>query len=181
MKLQSHFILMSDYNQRINSQIYNVVKELGETQINADRGAYFKSIIATLNHLFVGDLIWLARFSLHCERYLSLQALSVFPQPTGLDNILFANFTSLFEARKKVDLLLCKWLKNEVQENDFNGSLRYCNSKGVVSERDFGELVSHLFNHQTHHRGQLSTLLNQMGYDIGVTDFLLEIPEKQGQ
>jgi uncharacterized damage-inducible protein DinB len=54
MKLQSHFILMSEYNQRINSQIYNVVKELGEAEINADRGAYFKSMMATLNHRLVG-------------------------------------------------------------------------------------------------------------------------------
>jgi uncharacterized damage-inducible protein DinB len=178
MNIQRHFILMSDYNQRMNKQIYNVVKALGETEINADRGAYFKSIIGTLNHILVGDLIWLTRFSMHSERYISLQALAVFPKPTGLDQIIFADFKSLFETRQKVDLLISTWLKNEVKENDFNAFLRYSNMKGVVSEGDFGELVSHLFNHQTHHRGQLSTLLNQMNYDIGDTDFLFEIPDK---
>lgn len=177
MNLQSHFILMSDYNQRMNNQFYRAIKELGEHQINKDRGAYFKSIMGTLNHLLVGDIIWLTRFSKHSPRYLSLQTLSDLPKPKGLNDILFSNFELLLEARNKVDLLICQWLNIEVEENDFNALLAYSNTKGVVSRRDFGELVSHLFNHQTHHRGQLSTLLNQMNLDIGATDYLFEIPE----
>jgi uncharacterized damage-inducible protein DinB len=170
---------MSDYNQRMNSQFYKAIKELSESDMNEDRGAFFKSIIGTLNHILVGDLIWLTRFSKHSERYISLATLSDLPKPEGLDDVVLSNFTLLLEAREKVDLLICQWLKSETKENDFDTSLEYSNTKGVVSKRDFGELVSHLFNHQTHHRGQLSTLLNQMKLDIGVTDFLLEIPEHQ--
>ena len=179
MNLQSHFILMSDYNQRMNSQFYSVVKELGDYDINKDRGAYFQSILGTLNHILVGDIIWLTRFSKHSTRYVSLTALSDFPKPKGLDDIVFSNFTLLFAAREKVDLLICQWLKREAKETDFDELLAYSNTKGVVSKRDFGELVSHLFNHQTHHRGQLSTLLNQIKLDIGATDYLFEIPEHQ--
>lgn len=47
----------------------------------------------------------------------------------------------------------------------------------VISTRNFGELICHLFNHQTHHRGQLSTLLSQLELNLGVTDFLIDIPE----
>ena len=177
MNLQNHFILMSVYNQRMNRQFYKVVKELNDSDINEDRGAFFKSIIGTLNHILVGDLIWLTRFSKHSERYTSLATLSDLPQPKGLDDVLFSNLTLLLESRKKVDFLICQWLKNETKENDFNTLLEYSNTKGVVSKRDFGELLSHLFNHQTHHRGQLSTLLNQLKLDVGVTDFLIEIPE----
>ncbi|MFT6986914.1 MAG: putative damage-inducible protein DinB [Psychromonas sp.] len=179
MNLQSHFILMSDYNQRMNSQIYNLVKELDERDVNDDRGAYFKSIIGTLNHILVGDLIWLTRFSKHSNRYRSLVDLSDLPKPKGLDDIIFSDLSLLLEARQKVDLSICRWLKNETIENDFDKLLAYSNTKGVVSKRDFGELISHLFNHQTHHRGQLSTLLNQMKLDIGVTDYLFEIPENK--
>lgn len=177
MNLQSHFILMADYNQRMNRQFYKVVKELNDSDINEDRGAFFKSIIGTLNHILVGDLIWLTRFSKHSERYISLATIADFPKPKGLDDIIFSNFTLLYEAREKVDMLLCTWLQNETLEIDFDKLLAYSNTKGVVSKRDFGELVSHLFNHQTHHRGQLSTLLNQLKLDIGVTDYLFEIPE----
>ncbi|MAC46924.1 MAG: hypothetical protein CMI12_08730 [Oceanospirillum sp.] len=56
--------------------------------------------------------------------------------------------------------------------------MSYSNTQGIVSQRNFAELVSHLFNHQTHHRGQVSTLLSQNGIDIGITDFLMEIPDK---
>lgn len=163
----------------MNGQIYTVVKELNEGDINEDRGAFFNSIIGTLNHILVADLIWLTRFSMLSERYVTSETLSDFPTPNGLGDILFSNFTSLLEAREKLDLLIRSWLNDEIRENDFNKLLEYSNTKGVVSKRDFGELVSHLFNHQTHHRWQLSTLLNQMKHDIGTTDFLLEIPNKR--
>lgn len=178
MNLQNHFILMSEYNRRMNNQIYKVVRGLEESELHEDRGAFFKSIIGTLNHILVGDIIWLTRFSKHSERYISLAELAEFPKPKGLDHILFSNLISLIEAREKVDLLIYSWLKNETKEGDFNKLLGYSNTKGIVSKRDFGELISHLFNHQTHHRGQLSTLLNQMNLDIGATDFLFAIPEE---
>jgi len=177
MNLQGHFILLSEYNQRMNRQLYGAIKELSVNDLNEDRGAYFKSIIGTLNHILVGDIIWLTRFSKHSKRYTSLVALLDLPKPKGLDDVVFSDFTLLLEAREKVDLLICNWLESETKENDFNELLEYSNTKGIVSKRDFGELVSHLFNHQTHHRGQLSTLLNQIQLDVGVTDFLLEIPE----
>lgn len=177
MNLQSHFILMSDYNQRMNRQCYKAVKDLNDSDINKDRGAFFKSIIGTLNHILVGDIIWLTRFSKHSERYISLATLSDFPKPNGLDDIIFSKFTLLLGFREKVDLLICQWLKSETNENDFNTLLEYSNTKGVLSKRDFGGLLSHFFNHQTHHRGQLSALLNQIKIDVGVTDFLLEIPD----
>jgi len=179
MNLQSHFILMSKYNLRMNNQVYNFIRELNDVELNRDRGAYFQSIMGTLNHILVGDLIWLTRFSTHSERYVSLLALSMFPKPSGLNSIVFSSLSSLIEAREKIDLLLCNWLENETNENDFNELLSYSNSKGVESERDFGELLSHLFNHQTHHRGQLSTLLHQIKIDVGVTDFLYEIPDSK--
>lgn len=106
-------------------------------------------------------------------------ALSTYPKPTSLNSTVFSSLSSLIEAREKIDLLICNWLENETKENDFNKLLAYSNTKGVISECDFGELVSHLFNHQTHHRGQLSTLLNQINSDIGVTDFLCEIPDSK--
>jgi uncharacterized damage-inducible protein DinB len=49
-------------------------------------------------------------------------------------------------------------------------------TRGIASEKNFAELLSHFFNHQTHHRGQVSTLLSQLGADVGITDFLVDIP-----
>ncbi|RJE77579.1 diguanylate cyclase [Pseudoalteromonas sp. MSK9-3] len=177
MNVKNHFILMSYHNTRMNKQIYSVAQNLSKEALNENRGAFFKSIIGTLNHILTGDLVWLTRFSQFSERYTTLHRLSNFPYPKRLDDILYSDFHSLQATRKEVDSLIELWLKNDTEEGDFDNQLQYTNSQGVISRRDFGELISHLFNHQTHHRGQLTTLFSQMQYDVGPTDFLLEIPD----
>lgn len=177
MKYQSHFLLMADYNLRMNEQFYEAAGKLTQEEVSADKGAFFGSILGTLNHILVGDLIWLSRFSTHSTRYQSLKTLQELPQPEGLDQILYPSLELLAPVRQQIDAAIKRWLENEVEESDFTKTLTYKNVKGVTSERNFGELVSHFFNHQTHHRGQASTLLNQLGVDVGVTDFLIDIPD----
>ncbi|WP_428035399.1 DinB family protein [Amphritea sp.] len=177
MDIREHFILMADYNIRMNGQIYSACSGLSTEKLSADRGAFFGSLLGALNHLVVGDLLWLARFSAHSQRYHSLSKLSALPTPTSLDEILYADLASLVSVRTTLDRLIRQWLSEEVSADDFNRPLVYANSKGVVSERDFGELVCHFFNHQIHHRGQITTLLSQENIDVGVTDFLIDIPD----
>ncbi len=179
MDIAQHYILMADYNQRMNGQVYDACARLNADQLSEDRGAFFGSILGTLNHILVGDLLWLARFKLHSDRYHSLTVLGTLakPAPGKLDDILYVDLLSLKNARNAVDNTIKQWLSEEVSVEDFNRTLVYANSKGEVSERLFGELVSHFFNHQTHHRGQVSTLLSQQNIDIGVTDMLIDIPD----
>ncbi|MFC3150755.1 DinB family protein [Litoribrevibacter euphylliae] len=177
MEYQSHFILMADYNLRMNEQFYEAAGKLSEEEVSADKGAFFGSILGTLNHILVGDLIWLSRFSTHSTRYQSLRALKDLPQPEGLDHVLYPSLELLTPVRQQVDASIKRWLETEVEASDFTKTLTYQNVKGVTSERNFGELASHFFNHQTHHRGQASALLNQLGVDVGVTDFLIDIPD----
>lgn len=73
----------------------------------------------------------------------------------GLADILYADLTAYRQARETVDAALINWLSHDIDEGDFNRNLVYSNTKGVKSSRNFGELVCHLFNHQTHHRGQV--------------------------
>lgn len=63
-----------------------------------------------------------------------------------------------------------------VTQADLDHVLQYASMKGVVSRKRFGDLLLHFFNHQTHHRGQATTLLTQAGQDVGTTDLLLLIP-----
>jgi len=175
-----HFQLMAQYNLRMNTQVYAAASQLSADELSQDTGAFFKSIIGTLNHILVGDLFWLNRFALlhgtDSNQLSSLKALKTFPKPSALNQILFENFYELKEARKHLDLMIQEWLTKDACHEDFKRILTYHNSKGEGASRDFGELVAHLFNHQTHHRGQVSTLLSQNGVDVGGTDFLMEIP-----
>ncbi len=175
MPSATHFQYMANYNQRLNTQVYEAAEQLSSEELAADMGAFFKSILGTLNHILVGDLFWLNRFAA-IESFTSLQALKDFPKPNKLDQILFEDFQQLKQSRIKLDSLISEWLHTNATETDFQQNLTYKNSKGEASTRNFGELLHHLFNHQTHHRGQVSTLLSQKGIDVGVTDFLIDIP-----
>lgn len=179
MTLVSHFQLMAGYNTRMNTQIYNAASELSTEVLSKDMGAFFGSVLGTLNHILVGDLIWLSRFALHSERYTALQAVGDFPSPLSLSHLMYSDFDVLRQARVSLDETIERWCL-EIKEADFCLDMVYKNTKGIESQRNFGELVAHLFNHQTHHRGQVSVLLSQEGHDIGVTDFLIDIPDSRG-
>ena len=176
MSKMDHFQLMSTYNIRMNRQVYHAALSLPQALREQDMGAFFKSISGTLNHILVGDVIWFSRFAKHSENYLSLGKLSQIVQPKALDTIISSNLDELYEMRQAVDELIHHWLHAELKEEDLEKGLHYTNSKGILGHKPFAELLSHVFNHQTHHRGQVSTLLSQQGVDIGVTDFLIDIP-----
>jgi len=180
VNLQHHFQLMAQYNLRMNAQVYTAASRLSADDLAHDMGAFFKSILGTLNHIMVGDLFWLNRFALlhgsDSNKFANLQAaLQGFPKPNALNQILFEDFAELHTTRKHLDTTIQTWLTTYTSEQDFTLNLTYHNSKGEGATRDFGELVSHLFNHQTHHRGQVSTLLSQKGIDVGGTDYLVDI------
>ncbi len=177
MAMLEHLNLMASYNERMNVQVFASASELTKDDLNQDRGAFFSSILGTLNHILVGDLIWLRRFATH-GNYSSLEALLDFPTPSALSHCLFDDLEALHLVRARLDEIISRWLVDDMVEGDLNRTLKYSDTKGVASERQFYELICHFFNHQTHHRGQVSTLLSQCGVDIGVTDFLIDIPDR---
>ena len=170
-----HFQYMANYNLRLNTQVYEAAEQLSDEDLASDMGAFFTSILGTLNHILVGDLLWLNRFAT-IKSFSSLQAIKQFPKPSHLDQILFEDFEQLKRTRIELDTLIHEWLHTNATETDFQQNLTYRNSKGEVATKDFSELLHHFFNHQTHHRGQVSALLSQKGIDVGITDFVIDIP-----
>jgi uncharacterized damage-inducible protein DinB len=171
VNLNDHVRLMASYNGWINVKLYEAAGVLSTEALMLDRKAFFGSIIGTLNHIVVGDTLWLKRFALHPTHFSELEPIRAVPQPTSLDQVLFVEFGELSRHRKMLDTVISNWA-NSVTDADLNQNLRYTNTKGVVFTKRFFSLVMHFFNHQTHHRGQATTLLTQAGIDIGVTDLL---------
>lgn len=176
MSLKEHFELLAAYNQRMNSQVYQAASHLGEAEVAMDRGAYFGSILGTLNHILVGDIIWLKRFATHPSCLKTLSEVAKLPNPSSLNQILYPELTALSEHRAWLDIQIINWVR-ALTDADLNFILSYHNTKGLPYTKRFSSLVLHFFNHQTHHRGQVSTLLSQAGEDVGVTDLLALIPE----
>ena len=178
MSRTNHIQLMASYNAWMNAKLYEAAAKLPAQALTADRKAFFGSLLGTLNHIVVGDTIWLQRFTMHPANYAALDPIRALPAPTSLSQILFADLPPLAAHRKMLDEVISRWVAS-IREEELDHALRYANTKGTLFQRRFHSLLTHFFNHQTHHRGQASTLLFQAGVDVGVTDLLAVIPDER--
>ena len=177
--IKSNFEILAKYNTLLNKNICNRIANVSNETLWTDKGAFFGSILGTLNHLMVGDLIWLNRLNghpNHSEVFKALRPLMDFTSPTKLTQILYDNKEDFIENRKMLDEMIIQFVE-ETNEIDYSEAIRYINTKGDAFSKSFSMLLLHLFNHQTHHRGQVTTLLTQIGVDIGETDLLMLIPD----
>ncbi|MFP8966592.1 DinB family protein [Pokkaliibacter sp. CJK22405] len=164
------FERLAQYNQWMNAKLYGAVMSLSEEEIAAERGAFFGSILGTLNHLLVADLIWLGRFHQH-QPSDALLPLESFRTPERLDELYHADIALLAHDRQRLDEMILHWIQG-LNEAAFAQVMHYRNTRGESKAFAFEEVLLHFFNHQTHHRGQATTLLTQAGVDVGVTDML---------
>lgn len=176
MPTRGDIVLLASYNAAMNGKLYAAAAALPKDVLLADRGAFFGSIMGTLNHIVAGDTIWLRRFMGHPADFASLKPMAGMPAPTGLAYRYSDDLGTLREHRMRLDAIIDA-MAAEVSDGDLTQPLSYRNSRGD-NRKNFGSLLLHFFNHQTHHRGQASTLLSQSGVDIGVTDLLEWIPDQ---
>jgi len=169
---------MARYNRWMNRRLFAKVAELPAEAIAEDRDAFFGSILGTLNHILVADLFWLHRFATSpaCREALA-HPLTEFPTPAALREILFDDFSELTDNRRALDGLILEFSETWTDELLVE-PVHYRNMEGQKQERALGELLQHFFNHQTHHRGQTTTLLFQAGIDPGPTDLLVMMMEE---
>ena len=151
---------LAEYNQTMNARLYAVCADIPDAERKAERGAFFGSIHATLNHLLVTDRIWLGRLQ---------------HTPTAamqLDDIVYKDFGELREARAHEDSRICTWAAT-LNEALLSSTLTYTGIANPTPRQcPLWIALTHFFNHQTHHRGQITTLLAQMNVDYGVTDMI---------
>ena len=140
--------MLARYNALANQRLYEACARLSDGERKRRRPAFFGSIHGTLNHLMVGDRIWLARF-----------AGEEIPS-TNLDAILYEDFEELWRARRAEDARIEAFAAG-VDAEFLSGVVRYVNNEGRTLEDPVDLLVAHFFNHQTHHRGQVHDMLTQ--------------------
>ena len=177
MNRTQHIHLMATYNQWMNTRVYQAASSLPDEELTADRKAFFGSILGTLNHLALGDRVWLQRFARHPANYPLLEPIRPLPAPSNLKALQFSNIRELSAHRAWLDQLIIEWA-GSITEAELDHPLEYANMKGVPAQKDFFGLIMHFFNHQTHHRGQVTTLLSQAGVDPGDTDLVILIPSE---
>ena len=168
--------LLGRYNRWMNERLYQTCGQLSDEERKRERGAFFDSIHRTLNHLIVTDQIWLRRFGKSgFDNDMHFEALNAgsfeLPETYTLDMVLYQDWTGLKGKRIQLDAAIERWLA-EMPASYLHCMMRYSNSKGLERHHPAWQAMTHFFNHQTHHRSQVMTLLTQAGIDIGVTDLL---------
>ncbi len=141
------YTLFAGYNVWANERLYNAAEKLSDEEYRADRGAFFKSMHGTLNHLLVADRIWMKRFTGQGEA------------PNTLDAILFEDVASLRAARDREDARISAFVSG-LTEKELAATFSYrtiVNPKTVT--QPLAPALDHFFNHQTHHRGQAHAIL----------------------
>lgn len=159
MAVLDNYRMMAAYNHWMNAKLYASAGQLTDDMRKRDQGAFFKSIHGTLNHLLVGDSVWMGRFEARPFAF------------TSLREELFADFGALTQARLAMDQRITAFVDGLAPEW-LAAPFEYRKLAGTSVRVTGFAALSHFFNHQTHHRGQVTTLLMQCGIDPGDTDIV---------
>ncbi len=162
MDMKSQLAVMAKYNRIANEALFGILSGLPEGEVMKPRGSFFGSIHGVLSHIYSGDVNWLRRFR---DFFGSLDAfLSPRLDPPGAawTGYSFATFAELATARRDVDAILEAFV-SQAEGGRYGETMRYVDSHGTPRAFTAGSLVLHLFNHETHHRGQVSQMLDEMG------------------
>ena len=168
----ANYQFLAQYNRWFNGRLFDACEQLSDAQRRQDRGAFFGSIAASLNHLLWADRLWLGRFVAQGVAFPAL-ASELLELPVGAvhETVIHEDWQALRNAREALDTAIEAWVRD--MPDDFPmRTMRYSNTKGVPREHPAWQALTHFFNHQAHHRGQVTTLLSQAGVNVGVTDII---------
>jgi uncharacterized damage-inducible protein DinB len=165
--MTARYRMFAGYNAWCNERLYDAAAKVSDADYRADRGAFFKSLHGTLNHLLVGDRIWMARFT--GEGYV----------PKTLDEILYDDFGALRAARRAEDARIGRYIES-LSDGDLSGTIRFRTFvRPETIEQPLQPALDHFFNHQTHHRGQAHALLSSMIGNDATPSFDLIIYQRE--
>jgi uncharacterized damage-inducible protein DinB len=148
--LAEHLRNLSAYNAWANRRLYAIAADLPDDAYRQAAGAYFGSLHGTLNHLLVVDRLWLQRLTEEGD------------VPTQLDAILYDRFNELRHAREAEDARLQAYVAS-LSPAELGLNFDYLTTSGARKRQPRHEVLTHLFNHQTHHRGQAHAILTRLG------------------
>ena len=160
--MKTIFQAFAKYNQSVNVSILELVEPLTQEKIMAKTKAFFPSIYDTMNHNFLSDLFWLKRFG---DGFPNIKALSsqdlLSLDFKSLRKELEEDYTKLFQYRKQTDEAILQFVE-EMDATKLSSVFKYKNFKGEDMENILWKILLQWFNHQTHHRGQISVLLDMI-------------------
>jgi uncharacterized damage-inducible protein DinB len=145
--MKAYFEQRAAHNRWANARLYEAALSLNDADYRRDLGAFFKSMHGTLNHLLLTDRLWLKRLTGEGEH------------PNQLNAIIYEDRRALALARADEDDRIIAYVAT-LDDSMIEGLQKYANTSGKEFEQKRRDILAHLFNHQTHHRGQAHTILS---------------------
>ncbi len=153
----------------MNARLYAAAVALCQAELRADPGAFFGSIFSRLAHIYTADRHWLKRFAAAMPDLAALDAVRAAPLPRLVRGIVSPDFAKLRMECDALDAVFVTFTR-EATFALYAQPLDYTNTTSETHCKWARPVLRHVFNHQTRHRGQITTLLSQRGIDVGVTD-----------
>jgi uncharacterized damage-inducible protein DinB len=178
MSWLEQYCALANYNQAMNQKLYGHAAQLSDEERKRDRGAFFGSIHGTFNHLLLGDRIWMRRLTGDEARYASKDEHGAVIPFKAMGQELYADFGTLSRERQRTDADIIEVMQG-LTESELLSDVSYRRGKEPVQHARWWALT-HFFNHQTHHRGQATTLFSQAGIDPGNTDLIAMLRDPAG-
>ena len=158
---------MARYNNWQNNALMRIVEVMDQVDLDKERGAFFGSIQKTLSHLLWGDTLWMSRFDAKSDAPDCDGKAGLVRWPTKAD---------WASERSRCDTRIRDWAET-VSQSELDGDLTWTYSfEAKQVTKLLGYCITHFFNHQTHHRGQVHAMLTAAGQDAPVSD-LSYLPE----
>jgi uncharacterized damage-inducible protein DinB len=159
------FQAFARYNKNVNQDMINIIKTLPQEKLKKRFKTFFPTIYDMLFHILLSDINWMKRFKTLFGTYESLRTTQKESyDETKLKEELEGDYKKLFELRVAVDEEIDNFVK-ELKDDDYGKILKYKNYKGEDTEKEMWKVLMQMFNHGTHHRGQISGLLDMLGID----------------
>ena len=176
MSLVSNFQMMAEYNKRINKQLIDCCQSLSNDELVKETHSFFPNIIAYWNHILFGDMILLGRLAKNEISSLTSNDFIELPTPKSPRDIYHENFSDIIVLRNKVDGLISQYCQ-DLTDAQCQQMITYQTTENVTITKKVADVTQHIFNHQTHHRGQLTCILSQLGIDYGCMDLPIIVAE----
>ncbi len=173
--MRNIFQTLAMYNRSVNQNVMDLLGGLPKEQVMKDTGAFFHSIYETFMHNLTTDLIWLRRFEriypgikcLNGNAFLALEDQQIRKNAEG-------DFWNIFEIRKHIDALIEEFI-HEINDQDFIRAIQYKSYKGEQMEKLLWQALLHWFLHQTHHRGNISVMLDMLGVNNDYSSLITKV------
>ena len=155
-------LLLAKYNKTTNDKMNAYIKKLTDEQWKQEFKTFYKSIKLICNHIYIADFAWLKRLSTLREfKYINDV---IFQTNIGFDQVILNGIDNYIEKRNILDDKILQYA-NEIKDEDMTNQCHYKDSHGKEYTRNYGGSILHMFNHETHHRGMISILMEEMGID----------------